>query len=131
MKDSCENRTVLYLECSNEYTNLHMWQNCIKLNTRHTKIHELKTGKESTCHAGDLGSIPGLGRSHEEGNSYPFQCSSLENSNSPRSHKGSDTTEWLSLLQFIYEQHKFELHGSIILGVFSINTVCTTWSVVA
>ena len=28
-------------------------------------------GKESTCNAGDLGSIPGLGRSLGEGNSYP------------------------------------------------------------
>ena len=37
-------------------------------------------GKESTCNVGDLGSIPGLGRSPGEGNSYPFQCSGLENS---------------------------------------------------
>ena len=29
-------------------------------------------GKESTCSAGDLGSIPGLGRSLEEGKGYPF-----------------------------------------------------------
>ena len=36
-------------------------------------------GKESTCHAGDLGLIPGLGRSHGEGNGYPLQCSCLEN----------------------------------------------------
>ena len=37
-------------------------------------------GKESTCDAGDLGSIPGLGRSLEEGKGYPFQYSGLENS---------------------------------------------------
>ena len=37
-------------------------------------------GKESTCNAGDLGSIPGLGRYPGEGNSYPLQCSGLENS---------------------------------------------------
>ena len=37
-------------------------------------------GKESVCTAGDLGSIPGLGRSPGEGNSYPLQCSGLENS---------------------------------------------------
>ena len=37
-------------------------------------------GKESACNAGDLGSIPGLGRSPGEGNSYPLQCSGLENS---------------------------------------------------
>ena len=36
--------------------------------------------KESTCHAGDLGSIPESGRSPGEGNDYPFQYSCLENS---------------------------------------------------
>ena len=37
-------------------------------------------GKESTCNVGDLGSIPGLGRSPEEGKGYPLQYSGLENS---------------------------------------------------
>ena len=37
-------------------------------------------GKESTCNAGDLGLIPGLGRSAGEGNGYPLQYSGLENS---------------------------------------------------
>ena len=32
-------------------------------------------GKESTCNAGDLGSIPGLGRSPGEGIDYPLQYS--------------------------------------------------------
>ena len=36
-------------------------------------------GKESTCNVGDLGSIPGLGRSPGEGKGYPFQYSGLEN----------------------------------------------------
>ena len=36
--------------------------------------------KESACNAGDLGSIPGLGRSPGEGNGYPLQYSGLENS---------------------------------------------------
>ena len=36
--------------------------------------------KESACNAGDLGSIPGLGRSLGEGKGYPLQCSGLENS---------------------------------------------------
>ena len=36
-------------------------------------------GKESACNAGDLGSIPGLGRSPGEGNDYLLQCSCLEN----------------------------------------------------
>ena len=37
-------------------------------------------GNESACNAGDLGSIPGLGRSPGEGNGNPLQYSSLENS---------------------------------------------------
>ena len=37
-------------------------------------------GKESACNAGDLDSIPGLGRSPGGGNSYPLQYSGLENS---------------------------------------------------
>ena len=32
-------------------------------------------GEESTCDAGDLGWIPGLGRSPGEGNNYPLQYS--------------------------------------------------------
>ena len=36
-------------------------------------------GKESTCNAGDLGSIPGLGRSPGEGKGNPLQYSWLEN----------------------------------------------------
>ena len=36
-------------------------------------------GKESACKAGDLGSIPGLGRSPDEGKGYPLQNSGLEN----------------------------------------------------
>ena len=35
-------------------------------------------GKESACSAGDLGSIPGLGRSTGEGRGYPLQYSCLE-----------------------------------------------------
>ena len=37
-------------------------------------------GKESAYSARNLGSIPGLGRSPGEGNSYPLQYSGLENS---------------------------------------------------
>ena len=36
-------------------------------------------GKEFACHAGDLGSIPGLERSPGEGNGNPLQYSCLEN----------------------------------------------------
>ena len=54
-----------------------------------TKVHIVKAkvfptcgsaGKESACNAGDLGSIPGLGRSPGEEKGYPLQYSGLENS---------------------------------------------------
>ena len=56
-------------------------------------------GKESACNAGDLGSIPGLGRSPGEGKGYPLQYSGLENSMDCIDHGFAelDITEWLSL----------------------------------
>ena len=36
--------------------------------------------KESACNAGDLGSVPGVGRIPGGGNSNPFQYSCLKNS---------------------------------------------------
>ena len=58
-------------------------------------------GKESACNVGDLGSIPGLGRSPGEGKGYPLQYAGLENSMdglySPWDRKELDTTEQLSL----------------------------------
>ena len=54
--------------------------------------------KESAFSAGDLGSIPGFGRSSGEGNGYPLQYSGLENSmDSPWGHKESGMTEQLSI----------------------------------
>ena len=46
-------------------------------------------GKESACNEGDLGLIPGLGRSPGEGKGYPLQYSGLEN----LGHKELNTTE--------------------------------------
>ena len=56
------------------------------------------SGKLSACNAGDLGSVPGLGRSPGGGHGNPLQYSCLENSMdrvgySPWSRKESDTTE--------------------------------------
>ena len=63
-------------------------------------------GKESTYNVGDLGSIPGLGRSPEEEKGYPLQGSGLENSTDCIVHgarKESDTTKQLSfhILSFL------------------------------
>ena len=56
-------------------------------------------GKESVYNAGDLGSVPGLGRSPGEGKGHPLQYSGLENSMdcTPWGRKESDTTEQHSL----------------------------------
>ena len=40
----------------------------------------VSAGKEATCNAEDLGSIPGLGRSPGKGKGYPLQNSGLEKS---------------------------------------------------
>ena len=45
-------------------------------------------GKESTCNAGDLGSIPGSGRSPGEGHGNPLQYSCLENPHGQRNLAG-------------------------------------------
>ena len=64
-------------------------------------------GKESAHSAGDLGSIPGWGRSPGEGKGYPVQYSSLENGQrslvgySPWGHKELDMT-------FIFIVAKFQ-----------------------
>ena len=62
------------------------------------------TGKDSAYNVGDLGSMPGLGRSPGEGNGYPLQYSCLENPHGQRSLAGYspwgpkewDSTERLS-----------------------------------
>ena len=52
-------------------------------------------GKESTCNAGDLGSIPGLGRSPGEGNGNPLQYSCLVNS--------KDRAAWQAIVHGVTE----------------------------
>ena len=61
-------------------------------------------GKESTCNVGDVGTIPGLGRSPGGGHGNPLHYSCLENPHGQRSLEGYspwgckelDTTEQLS-----------------------------------
>ena len=80
----------------NEYTQY----SCARINFTVTILNEGfpggSDGKASVCNAGDLGSIPGLGRSPGEGNGSPLQYSCLENpmdGGGPWSHKQSDTTK--------------------------------------
>ena len=55
-------------------------------------------GKESACNVGDLGLIPGLGRSPGEENGYPLQYSGLENSINCTVH--GVATSWTQLSDF-------------------------------
>ena len=55
-------------------------------------------GKESAYNAGDLGLIPGLGRSPGEGKGYPLQYSGLENSMNCIGH--GIAKSWIRLSNF-------------------------------
>ena len=76
-------------------------------------------GKESAFSAGDLGSIPGLGRSPGEANGYPLQCVGLENSMDCIVHGVAKSQTWLSNFHF----HKLLLHG-VETEVQSSLTIC-------
>ena len=72
------------------------------------RVHLLKTGgflcgsagKESACNAGELGLIPGLGRSPGEGNSYPLQYSGLEDATDCINHGVAKSQTRLSDFHF-------------------------------
>ena len=78
--------------------------------------------KESACRAGDLGSVPYLGRSPGKGSGNPFQYSCLENPHGQRSVEGcnpwgrkeSDATEWLN---HNHNKYMFKECNLISLGI--------------
>ena len=55
------------------------WNIFVKHRSGHV-FPDSSVGKEFICNAGDLGLIPGLGRSPGDGKGYPLQYSGLENS---------------------------------------------------
>ena len=76
--------------------------------TRFTGFPGGSDGKESSCRAGDTGSVPGLERSPGEDDGNPLQYSLLENpmerslvGYSLWDHEELDTTEQLILLRVI------------------------------
>ena len=64
-------------------------------------------GKESACNAGDLGLIPGLGRSPEEGKGYPLQYSGLENSMDCIVHGVAKSWTQLSDFHFLPDEQPY------------------------
>ena len=70
---------------------------------------ERSAGKESACNVGDLGSIPGLGRSPGEGKGYSFQYSGLGNSMDCIVHRVAKSRTQLSgfhFTQWVAEENK-------------------------
>ena len=77
------------------------WKTMYFICNHYTYNPAVSNGKECACSTGDLGLIPGLGRSPEGGHGNPIHYPCLENphgqrslaSYSPRGCKGSDMTE--------------------------------------
>ena len=63
-------------------------------------------GQESACNVGDLGSIPGLGRSPGERKGYPLQYSGLENSGQNTVHGVIKSRTQLSDFHFTHCVYK-------------------------
>ena len=61
-------------------------------------------GEESPCNVGDLGSIPGLGRSPGEEKGYPLQYSGLEDPMDCRVH-GVAKSRWTGLSDLLFHLH--------------------------
>ena len=90
-------------------------------------IHEFgfpggSAGKESACNAGNLGSIPGLGRSHGEGNAYPLQYSGLENFMDCTVH--GVTKSWTRLSDFHFTHCDTHLGSPLSVTAFACRCAC-------
>ena len=90
-------------------------------------------GKESVCNVGDLGLIPGLGRSPGEGKGYPLQYSVLENSMDCIVHGVAKSQTRLSdfhftSLHFIHQCFKvLNLDKKIISKINEVETSSYQW----
>ena len=78
-----------------------MRYNNINLST-YQGFPDSSVGKESICNAGDLGSIPELGRSPAEGKGDPLQYSGLENPMNYIVHGVATSRIWLSAFSFTF-----------------------------
>ena len=81
----------------NDWTELYSKGNCIQCSVvAYMGFPCGSSGKESTCNAEDLGSIPGLGRYLGEGKGYQLQYLSRENSMDCIVHEVAKSWTWLS-----------------------------------
>ena len=85
-------------------------------------------GKESACNAGNLGLIPGLGRSPGEGKGYPLQYSGLENSMDWIVHAVPKSRIRLSDFHFHFH---FMLRTMVNNGNANMNTIQSITQIVA
>ena len=62
-------------------------------------------GRESSCNAGNLGLIPGLGRSPGEGKGYPLQYSGMDNSINCVQSMGSQKVrhDWVTFTFYVFD----------------------------
>ena len=81
-------------------------------------------GKESACHAGDLGSILGLGRSPGEEKGYPLQYSGLQKSMDCIDHGVTKKRTWLSDFHFHEPVGDAKENKTVCL---SCNAHCLLW----
>ena len=72
-------------------------------------------GKESACNVGDLGLIPGLGRSPGEGHGYPLQYSGLENSMDCIVHGVAKSQTPLSIVVTAWSSCSYFFHLVVVL----------------
>ena len=70
---------ILIPACASSSPSFLMMYSAYKLDKQGDKFPGGSEDKASACNAGDLGSIPGLGRSPGEGNGNPLQHSCREN----------------------------------------------------
>ena len=78
----------------------------------------LRISKESNCNAGDLGSIPGLGRSPGEGNGSPLQYFCLKNPMDGGAwratvHRATKSQTWLTLS--LYKNKYTKMFGELLI----------------
>ena len=76
------------------------WWRVQRSNLPFPSLFAVSAGKESTCNAGNLGLILGLGRSPKEAKGYPLQYSGLKNSMDCIVHEVAKSWTQLSTFHF-------------------------------